>query len=159
MDGRRLKPSTKKAYLIALTVFTVSVVLLAGFSAVSGEPVYPEMIVRLFLVDIMVFILTVIRIYVSGSRWAYGKPYILLNIMFAPLYFGAAVIGLFTDNRYVTLNDLLLCALIFIVVFTIAQILSYLIKKAGTDKMNDALNEFQKEHQEDVYEEEMVDNN
>ena len=61
--------------------------------------------------------------------------------------------------RLVALNDLLLCALIFIVVFTIAQILSYLIKKAGTDKMNDALNEFQKEHQEDGYEEEMVDNN
>ena len=47
----------------------------------------------------------------------------------------------------------------FVITFTIAQTITYFVKKARTDKMNDALNEFHKEHQEDGYEEEMVDGN
>ena len=50
-------------------------------------------------------------------------------------------------------------AVMFVITFTIAQTITYFVKKARTDKMNDALNEFHKEHQEDGYEEEMVDGN
>ena len=56
-------------------------------------------------------------------------------------------------------EDLLLFAVMFVITFTIAQTITYFVKKARTDKMNDALNEFHKEHQEDGYEEEMVDGN
>ena len=159
MDSPRLKQAFKKAFPVVTAVFSASVVLLAGISALYGELIYPEIVFRLFLVFVMLYFLTVIRMYVAGTRWACNKPYILVNIMFAPLYFLLAVLGLFTGNAYLSTSDLLIYTPMFIISFTIAQLVVYVYKKANTDKMNDALNEFQKEHQEDGYEEEMVDGN
>ena len=89
-----------------------------------------------------------------SSSW-----YVLVNIMFAPLYFGFAMLGLYTRSSFFKPEDLLLFAVMFVITFTIAQTITYFVKKARTDKMNDALNEYHKEHQEDGYEEEMVDGN
>ena len=157
MDSARLKQAFRKAFPVVSGVFSASVVLLAGISALYGELIYPEIVFRLFLVFVMLYFLTVIRMYVAGTRWACNKPYILVNIMFAPLYFLLAVLGLFTGNAYLSASDLLIYTPMFIISFTIAQLVVYVYKKANTDKMNDALNEFQKEHQEDGYEEENFD--
>jgi hypothetical protein len=157
MDSARLKQAFRKAFPVVSGVFSASVVLLAGISALYGELIYPEIVFRLFLVFVMLYFLTVIRMYVAGTRWACNKPYILVNIMFAPLYFLLAVLGLFTGNAYLSTSDLLIYTPMFIISFTIAQLVVYVYKKANTDKMNDALNEFQKEHQEDGYEEENFD--
>ena len=157
MDSARIKQAFRKAFPLVSGVFSASVVLLAGISALYGELIYPEIVFRLFLVFVMLYFLTVIRMYVAGTRWACNKPYILVNIMFAPLYFLLAVLGLFTGNAYLGTSDLLIYTLMFIISFTIAQLVVYVYKKANTDKMNDALNEFQKEHQEDGYEEENFD--
>ncbi len=157
MDSARLKQAFRKAFPVVSGVFSASVVLLAGISALYGELIYPEIVFRLFLVFVMLYFLTVIRMYVAGTRWACNKPYILVIIMFAPLYFLLAVLGLFTGNAYLSTSDLLIYTPMFIISFTIAQLVVYVYKKANTDKMNDALNEFQKEHQEDGYEEENFD--
>ena len=157
MDSARLKQAFRKAFPVVSGVFSASVVLLAGISALYGELIYPEIVGRLFLVFVMLYFLTVIRMYVAGTRWACNKPYILVNIMFAPLYFLLAVLGLFTGNAYLSTSDLLIYTPMFIISFTIAQLVVYVYKKANTDKMNDALNEFHKEHQEDGYEEENFD--
>ena len=159
MDSSRLKQAFKKAFPVVTAVFSASVVLLAGISALYGELIYPEVVGRLFLVFVMLYFLTVVRMYVAGTRWACNKPYVLVNIMFAPLYFGFAVLGLFPGNPFLSAKDLLIAAPTFIISFTIAQIVVYVYKKANTDRMNDALNEFHKEHQEDEYEEELVDGN
>ena len=159
MDSQRLKQAFNKAFPITSGVFGASVVLLAGISALYGELIYPEVVGRLFLVFVMLYFLTVVRMYVAGTRWACNKPYILVNIMFAPLYFGFAVLGMFTGNEFLKTKDLLIAAPTFIISFTIAQIVVYVYKKASTDKMNDALNEFHKEHQNDGYEEELADSN
>ena len=159
MDSQRLKQAFNKAFPITSGVFGASVVLLAGISALYGELIYPEVVGRLFLVFVMLYFLTVVRMYVAGTRWACNKPYILVNIMFAPLYFGFAVLGMFTGNEFLKTKDLLIAAPTFIISFTIAQIVVYVYKKASTDKMNDALNEFHKEHQNDGYEEELSDSN
>ena len=159
MDSKRLKLAFKKAFPVITAVFSASVVLLAGICALYGELIYPEIVGRLFLVFLMLYFLTVIRMYVAGTHWACNKPYILVNIMFAPLYFGFAVLGLFPGNPFLSKSDLLIYTPMFIISFTIAQLVVYLYKKANTDKMNDALNEFHKEHQNDGYEEEMVDDN
>ena len=159
MDSQRLKQALNKAFPITSGVFGASVVLLAGISALYGELIYPEVVGRLFLVFVMLYFLTVVRMYVAGTRWACNKPYVLVNIMFAPLYFGFAVLGMFTGNEFLKTKDLLIAAPTFIISFTIAQIVVYVYKKASTDKMNDALNEFHKEHQNDGYEEELVDGN
>ena len=159
MDSQRLKQALNKAFPITSGVFGASVVLLAGISALYGELIYPEVVGRLFLVFVMLYFLTVVRMYVAGTRWACNKPYVLVNIMFAPLYFGFAVLGMFTGNEFLKTKDLLIAAPTFIISFTIAQIVVYVYKKANTDKMNDALNEFHKEHQNDGYEEELADSN
>lgn len=159
MDSSRLKQAFKKAFSVVTAVFSASVVLLAGISALYGELIYPEVVGRLFLVFVMLYFLTVVRMYVAGTRWACNKPYILVNIMFAPLYFGFAVLGLFPGNPFLSAKDLLIAAPTFIISFAIAQIVVYVYKKANTDRMNDALNEFHKEHQNDGYEEELVDGN
>lgn len=159
MDVKRLKQSCKKAFIIVTAVFSASVVLLAGIMAYFGWLINPEIILRLFLVYAMLFVLTVVRTYLIGTKWAQNKPYVLVNIMFAPLYFGFSMLGLYTRSSFFKPEDLLLFAVMFVVTFTIAQTITYFVKKARTDKMNDALNEFHKEHQEDGYEEEMVDGN
>ena len=159
MDSQRLKQALNKAFPITSGVFGASVVLLAGMCALFGELIYPVIIGRLFLTFTMLYFLTVTRMYVAGTRWACNKPYVLVNIMFAPLYFGFAVLGMFTGNEFLKTKDLLIAAPTFIISFTIAQIVVYVYKKASTDKMNDALNEFHKEHQNDGYEEELSDSN
>ena len=159
MDSPRLKKAFRKAFPVVTAVFSANVVLLAGISALYGELIYPEVVGRLFLVFVMLYFLTVVRMYVAGTRWACNKPYVLVNIMFAPLYFGFAMLGLYTRSSFLKSEDLLPFAVMFVITFTIAQTITYFVKKARTDKMNDALNEFHKEHQEDGYEEEMVDGN
>ena len=93
MDVKRLKQSCKKAFIIVTAVFSASVVLLAGIMAYFGWLMNPEIILRLFLVYSMLFVLTVVRTYLIGTKWAQNKPYVLVNIMFAPLYFGFAMLG------------------------------------------------------------------
>ena len=159
MDSQRLKQALNKAFPITSGVFGASVVLLAGMCALFGELIYPVIVGRLFLTFTMLYFLTVTRMYVAGTRWACNKPYILVNIMFAPLYFGFAVLGLFPGNPFLSAKDLLIYTPMFIISVTIAQLVVYLYKKANTDRMNDALDEFHKEHQEDEYEEELVDGN
>ena len=84
MDSQRLKQALNKAFPITSGVFGASVVLLAGMCALFGELIYPVIIGRLFLTFTMLYFLTVTRMYVAGTRWACNKPYVLVNIMFAP---------------------------------------------------------------------------
>lgn len=67
-----------------------------------------------------------------------------------PLYLAVALILVMdiVADMGVTPNLPLIvfCIVIFVVTFTIRQLIEYFIQKAKTDKMNDALIEFQKEH-------------
>ena len=157
MDSRRLKQAFKRSFFLMTVVFSSSVVLLAGITALFGELIYPEVIGRLLFIFFMLFFLTALKIYVSGTKWAYDKPYILVNIMFAPFYFGFGVLGIYAFNRYMRPEDILIIAPVFLIIFSIAQLIAYLVKKGRTDKMNDALSEFHKEHLENGYEEEDLD--
>ena len=56
MDSKRLKQAFKKAFTITTAVFSASVVLLAVLSALFGELVYPESILRLFAVFFMLYL-------------------------------------------------------------------------------------------------------
>ena len=157
MDSRRLKQAFKRSFFLMTVVFSSSVVLLAGITALFGELIYPEVIGRLLLIFFMLFFLTALKIYVSGTKWACSKPYILVNIMFAPFYFGFGMLGIYAFNSYMKPEDILIIAPVFLIIFSIAQLIAYLVKKGRTDKMNDALSEFHKEHLENGYEEEDLD--
>ena len=81
MDTKRLGQAFKRSFFLMAVVFSSSVVLLAGITALIGELIYPEVIGRLLLTFFMLFFLTAFKIYVSGTKWACSKPYILVNIM------------------------------------------------------------------------------
>jgi len=148
MDHSRLKPALKKAFLISTSCFTFTIVLIAAVFALSGEPLYPSMIIRPFLVFTVIFILNTVRIYLAESKWAFNKPYIVINIMFMPLYLITAMTGLCAFNNAIDPGDLIMFPIIFLIVFTITQIIKYMHEKSKTDKMNDALNVYHKEHSE-----------
>ena len=82
-----------------------------------------------------------------------NKPFILLNVMFMPLYLVTVLIfamdltnGLYGNDRW---KVLVLYAVLFLCTFSIKQLIDYLRYKAKTNVMNDALNDFLKEHEWD----------
>ena len=157
MDSKRLIKAAKKAFFLITAVFSGCVVLVAAATAFYGELIYPEVIGRLVFIAVLLFFLTTFKIYLSGTKWACNKPYVVVNLMFAPFYFGCGMMGIYMFNSQTDPKDIFFFALIFLIIFSIMQLVVYLVKKAGTDKLNDALNDYHKEHLKDGYEEEMVD--
>ena len=90
---------------------------------------------------------------VASSKWALGKPFILINLLFMPLYLVIALVlamDLVKDVDGLPKGWLLVMyAGIFLIVFSVKQFISYFTYKAKTDLMNDALTNFQKEHKWD----------
>ena len=93
---------------------------------------------------------TFFRILLDSSKWAMSKPFYVKNIIVMPLYLAVSLFTAMDISREVDefprFSLLLIYALLFLVVFTIRQLIEYFICKAKTDEMNDALTEFQKEH-------------
>ena len=91
-----------------------------------------------------------VRLLFGETNWAKSKPFYIKNLLFMPLYLAVALILVMdiVADMGVTPNLPLIvfCIAIFVVTFTIRQLIEYFIQKAKTDKMNDALIEFQKEH-------------
>ena len=153
MDMKRLKKALLRSFLVVASVFSIAVVLIAGIYTISGEYIPPALLTRLSGVYAAIFLLTVVRLYLSESKWAYDKPYIVINIMFMPVYLTVSVAGLFLGNPMLNISDLPLMVGLFVATFTVVQTIVYFKKKSGTDRMNDALNEFLKEHRENEHEE------
>ena len=76
-----------------------------------------------------------------------------MNIIFMPFFYLVAVTGLFAFNAEYPISNILIVTPVFLITFTILQILIYIRKKITTDKLNDALNEYHKEHSENGEEE------
>ena len=93
---------------------------------------------------------SVFRVLLASSRWALGKPFILVNLLFMPLYLVTALIlamDIIKDVEGLPKGWMLIFyAGLFLVVFTVKQLIEYFRYKAKTDLMNDALVSFQKEH-------------
>lgn len=152
MDKTKIRNRILKAYLLHVSLFSITVVLIAGAFAAGGEAIQPSMIGRVSALYVTLFVLTLIRIRVADTAWAKDKPYVLINIMFMPLYLIVSLLWLFAFNPFFELREMPLLAGIFLVTFTVAQTIVYFCKKNDTDRMNDALNEFLKEHRENEYE-------
>ena len=83
-----------------------------------------------------------------------GKPFIVKNLIFMPLFLLVALIFAMDVSReegqvIPDFTKLPVYAGIFLLCFTIVQIIGYFRMKAKTDRMNDALLEFRKEHKWD----------
>lgn len=152
MDKTKIRDRILKAFILHVSLFSMTVVLTAGAFALGGMAIMPSLIGREFGLYVTLFVLTLIRIRVSDTAWAKDKPYVLINIMFMPLYLILSLIWLFAFNPFFELKEMPLLAGVFLVTFTVIQTIVYFRKKSDTDKMNDALNEFLKEHRENEYE-------
>lgn len=148
MDGSRLKNAFIRSFHIITALFTMTIVLMFGVMAITGEDLPNLMIGRLILIFALLLPLVTLKIYLTGSKWAQNKPYVLMNIIFMPFFYLVAVAGLFAFNAAYPISNILVVTPVFLITFTILQILIYIRKKVATDKLNDALNEYHKEHSE-----------
>ena len=145
MGKGRLKRALIKAFIVTSACFITSIVLFAAVSAVCGWLIEPMIPVYMFIMYLVIWGLTVVRMYIDESRWALSKPYIIKNLIFMPFYFVVAM--LFVVFVFgVDILTIGVSAGAFIAVFLVTQIIVYLRSKMNTDLMNDALRQYQKEH-------------
>ncbi|MBO4408267.1 MAG: hypothetical protein J5786_03220 [Clostridiales bacterium] len=148
MDVSRLKNAFIRSFHIITALFTMTIVLMFVVLAITGEYLPILMIGRLILIFTLLMPLVMLKIYLTGAKWAQDKPYVLMNIIFMPFFYLVAVMGLFAFNEEYPISYILVVTPVFLITFTILQILIYIRKKIATDKLNDALNEYHKEHLE-----------
>ena len=145
MDNGRLKRAGLKAFTVVSACFAASVVLTSAVSMVLGWSMEPGLILSMFVMFSVLWSLTVIRLIVSGSRWALSKPYIVKDLIFMPVYLVVAMLFV-VFNFGIDLIAIGLAAGVVLAVFFVMQTIVYLMSKKRTDLMNDALRQYQKEH-------------
>ena len=111
-------------------------------------------LLKLWITFFVLGILVFIRVLADTSKWAMGKPYIVKNIIFMPLFLLVSLIFAMDVSRQdgqilPDFTRLPVYAGVFLLCFTIVQVIGYFITKAKTDRMNDALLEFRKEQKWD----------
>ena len=150
MDGKKIKMAFTKAFSLAAVCFSMSILFIGVSLSFSNAFIAPIILVKIFITFFILGIFTFFRILLDSSKWAMSKPFYVKDIIVMPLYLA---VSLFTAmdisrevNEFPRFSLLLIYALLFLVVFTIRQLIEYFICKAKTDEMNDALTEFQKEH-------------
>ena len=146
MDNSRLKKACAKAFSVTAACFIMSIVLVSSVYALFGWWIEPSMIVAMWILFAVIWLLTVIRMYIDGSRWALTKPYVIKNLIFMPLYLAVTMVFLVFVFGGFDLLTLAASAGAFLAVFTVMQVITYIRYKAATDSMNDALRQYQKEH-------------
>ena len=135
----------------AAVCFSLGTLFFSVGFAISGESIDPVKIIKIWITFFVIGIILFLRMCLDESKWAMGKPFILKNLLFMPPCLLATLIlckDLIRDEDFPNARSLMiLFAGIFMITFTIKQIASFFITKARTEKMNDALKEFQKEHE------------
>ena len=150
MSGERFKNIVKKSFSIAAICFSLGILFIGiGFSF-FGIYIEPVNIIRIWIGFFILGVITIGRSAFDVTQWARSKPFYVKNILFMPLYLIVALVMAMSlvkgQGDIMSLPLMILYAVIFLFVFTIRQFIEYFIQKAKTDKMNDALEEFQKEH-------------
>ena len=152
MDSARLKTSCIKAFGVISACFTVSIILYAAVNALSGMWIDPKVIMAIAVMNIVLWMITVFRIYIDSGRWARSKPYVIKNFIFMPLYLAVAMTFVAVVFGVGDILILVVAAVVFLAVFSVMQTIVYIRSRMATDRMNDALREYQKEHQGDEQE-------
>lgn len=149
----RIKNAIIKSISRVAVCFSVGILFMSIFCAIGNISIEPIELIKLWIGFFFLIIVNFFRLMVASSKWALGKPFILINLLFMPLYL---VIALVLAMDFVKDVDglpkgwlLVMYAGIFLIVFSVKQFISYFTYKAKTDLMNDALTNFQKEHKWD----------
>jgi hypothetical protein len=149
MKSSKIKTSLLKSLPITAGNFIVCIVLFSIGSIIDGTLIDPVDVLKLFGLFVAIGMVNYFRFYIDGSRWSMSKPSVLKNIIFAPIYLLLAMVFIVWITGTGDVKTLAMVGAIFIVVFTVMQVIAYFIEKIKTDEMNDALKQFLKEHEED----------
>ncbi len=153
MDIKRaiqVKAALTKAFSIVAVCFSMSILFIGVFCTVTSFDVEGMELVKIWLTFFILGGITFFRIMIDDTQWAKSKPFFVKNIIFLPMYL---IVTLIMAMSIVGMQEILarpylvmVYAVIFLVTFTVRQLVGYIIEKAKTDLMNDALESFQKEH-------------
>ena len=153
MDMKRViqvKAALTKAFSIVAVCFSMSILFIGVFCTVTSFSVEGMELVKIWLTFFILGGITFFRIMIDDTQWAKSKPFFVKNIIFLPLYL---IVTLIMAMSIVGMQEImarpylvLVYVVIFLVTFTVRQLVGYIIEKAKTDLMNDALESFQKEH-------------
>lgn len=149
MNYSKAKKSLIRSFPITAGAFILSIVLFAVGSAIDKAAIDPINILKIFAMFIVIGVINFFRFYIDGSKWSMSKPSVVKNFIFAPIYLILAIAFVIWIVGSVDIRFIALMGAIFITVFMILQTIIYFAAKAKTDKINDALIVFQKEHEED----------
>ena len=152
-EKNRIKAAIIKSISRVAVCFSVGILIISVMFAIGNISLEPVQLLKIWIGFFILAIVNFFRLMVSSSKWAMGKPFILTNLLFMPLYLVTALVlamDLIKDVEGLPKGWMLvLYAGIFLVVFSVKQFIEYFSYKAKTDLMNDALNSFQKEHKWD----------
>ena len=141
-----IRRSLLKASLISAVCFISGIVFYSVACWIGGNLIKPVDVILLFLMFIVIGVLNFIRFNVERTKWAMSKPAIVKNIIFAPLFYVVAIVFVSLIVGWLDKETLLILSLVFLVTFLVSQIFVFVVAKHNTDKMNDALEVFRKEH-------------
>ena len=153
MRGERLKKIVRKSFSISAVCFSMGILFFGislSFFNIYFNPIY---LVKMWIAFFILGVLSVFRLIFGETKWCKNKPFYVKNLIFMPFYLITAIVVVVDIIRDMgvtpSISLILIYAAIFMIAFTLRQIFQYFIDKAKTDKMNDALIEFQKEHKWD----------
>lgn len=152
MNHSKVYISLIRSLPITAGTFILSIVLMSVGSLIDGNMISPVNILMVFGMFIVIGVINFFRVYIDGTRWARSKPSVIKNFIFAPVYFVIAMAYIVWLYGGMYLNILFAIGTVFLAVFLIMQLISYFAAKKVTDRMNDALKIFLKEHEGDEQE-------
>ena len=150
MSRERFKNIVKHSFSMVAVCFSMGILFIGvGFSFFDIY-IEPVNIIKIWMGFFILGVITIIRSVFDTTKWSRSKPFYVKNILFMPLYLIVALtmaMGIVKgQGELLSIPLMILYAVLFLIVFTIRQLIEYFLQKAKTNKMNDALKEFQKEH-------------
>ena len=136
----------RKASLVSAVCFTLSILIYAVVSLILGTVMVPRDVLLIALMFVVIGVINYIRLLIRHTRWGMSKSLFIRNIIAAPIYFAVGVGFATLILGFWSLSTVLFLASIFLPGFIVIQTVMYFIAKAKTDKMNEALSDFMKEH-------------
>lgn len=138
-------PLTAGAFMLCIFLFSIG-------SIIDGALISPFDIIKIFVLFIIIGIVNFFRFYIDKSKWAMSKPMFIKNFIFAPIYLLIAMVMVIWITGTADILTLVFLVITFCIVFMIMQTIVYFIARKNTEKINDALEIFLKEHKENEQE-------
>jgi len=145
----KIKTAFQRAITRASIIFFFCIIFFAVAEYLAGEWIEPIMLIKLWSAYFVITILIFFRVLIDNTKWALNKPYIIKNIMFAPLFLTVALVlsaDMMGDQTFFPrIGMLVVNSILFIAIFSLLHVIAYFMRKSETDAMNEALHQINTE--------------